>query len=53
MSYPPTNPGYPPPQPPGYGAPAPSYQAPAAGPSRLPVYLTAASSAERSPATVQ
>lgn len=42
MSYPPTNPGYPPPQPPGYGAPAPSYQAPAAGPSRLPVYLTAA-----------
>lgn len=42
MSYPPTNPGYPPPQPPGYGAAAPSYQAPAAGPSRLPVYLTAA-----------
>lgn len=43
MSYPPTNPGYPAPQPPGYGAPSyqASYQAPA-GPSRLPVYLTAA-----------
>lgn len=36
MSYPPTSPGYPMPQQP-YGAPAP-----AAGPSRLPVYLTAA-----------
>lgn len=44
MSYPPTNPGYPAPQPPGYGPPSyqASYQAPAAGPSRLPVYLTAA-----------
>ena len=44
MSYPPTNPGYPAPQPPGYGPPSyqASYQAPAASPSRLPVYLTAA-----------
>lgn len=42
MTYPPSNPGYPAPQPPGYGAPAPSYPAPAAGPNRLPVYLTAA-----------
>ena len=42
MTYPPTNPGYPVPQQSGYGAPAPSYPAPAASPSRLPVYLTAA-----------
>ncbi len=42
MTYPPTNPGYPVPQQPGYGAPPPSYPAPTAGPSRLPVYLTAA-----------
>lgn len=42
MTYPPTNPGYPVPQQSGYGAPAPSYPAPAAGPNRLPVYLTAA-----------
>ena len=42
MTYPPTSPGYPAPQQPGYGAPAPTYRAPAAGPNRLPVYLTAA-----------
>ena len=41
MTYPPTNPGYPVPQQSGYGAPA-SYPAPAPGPNRLPVYLTAA-----------
>jgi hypothetical protein len=45
MTYPPTTPGFPAPQQPGgYGAP-PSYQQPAAtpaGPSKLPVYLTAA-----------
>ena len=42
MTYQPPNPGYPAPQqPPGYGAPAtppPGY--PAAGPSKLPAYLT-------------
>jgi len=43
MTYPPTNPGYPTPQQPGgYGAPtAPAYPAPVAGPSKLPMYLTA------------
>jgi len=43
MTYPPTNPGYPAPQQPGpYGAPAvPAYPAPAAGPNKMPMYLTA------------
>ena len=43
MSYPPTNPGYPAPQQSGgYGGPAgPPYPAPAAGPTKTPVYLTA------------
>ena len=41
MTYQPPNPGYPAPQPPGYGAPVtppPGY--PAAGPSKLPAYLS-------------
>ncbi len=43
MTYPPTNPGYPTPQQPGgYGAPtAPAYPAQVAGPSMLPMILTA------------
>lgn len=42
MTYPPTTPGYPAPQQPG-GYPAPAYPGRApAGPSKLPVYLTAA-----------
>ena len=43
MTYPPTNPGYPPAQSPGpYGQGAPAFGSAEAGPSRLPVYLTAA-----------
>jgi hypothetical protein len=44
MTYSPGSSGYPPAQPPGsYGAPAPAYGPPAeAGPSKLPLYLTAA-----------
>lgn len=43
MTYPPTNPGYPAPQQPGgYGAPAaPAYPVPAAGPNKMPTFLTA------------
>ena len=43
MTYPPTNPGYPPAQSPGsYGPGGPAYGSAEAGPSKLPVYLTAA-----------
>lgn len=43
MTYPPTNPGYPPTQSQGsYGPGGPSFGSAEAGPSKLPVYLTAA-----------
>jgi len=43
MTYPPTNPGYQPSQPPGsYGASTPSFAKAEGGPSKLPLYLTAA-----------